>query len=355
MAGLVYTRRFLRDGVVAMRRGCWARARTIYFFHVAAYFSVFIFFIVHRTWTGHQFPNAPDPMVIHPLGALVVGPLLLSQPSMLDILPFYCAFMLLCPFLIRAYETGHRRQVLALSFLTWAAGNLFSPQAPLLNTTTLNSGAFNIFAWQILFVAGTAFGHAWARGQRLIASTRPYMFVSIFAVAALLFATRHAWISTSLPTETLSWLTNKNNLAPLRLFNTCLVFWLLHAVVARFPRALSWRPFALLGRESLAVFSIHILVAYVIMAYPHFFDASPVTRSLSLVALLGAMIVTAMAASRWREAHAVAPEKPSTESGLASAKASPRPTHWRPAAGWHNQSVALPRRASTQTAIGRSL
>jgi len=352
MAGLIYSRRFLRGGAGELQRSCWGRARTVYFFHLVGYIGVFAFVIVHRTWTGEVFPNAPLQMAIHPLRALLVGPLLLSQPSLLDILPFYCGFMLLCPILIKAYEVGRRRHVLAISFVVWAAVNWFSPQQPLLNTPTFNSGAFNIFAWQILFVVGTAFGHAWARGERLIARPSHATLILVLAVAALLFAVRHAWISTPVPANALSWLTNKNNLAPLRLFNTALIFWLLHAVVARFPRALSWRPFAVLGRESLSVFTIHVLIAVVIMAYPQFFDLSLTTRSLGTVVLLGAMTLTALAASHLRRAQVARENAAPAKSGLASGNGSDLAGQWQ-TNDWPNRSASSSRWINSKKYSGR--
>jgi hypothetical protein len=342
MAGLIYSRRFLRGGAGELQRSCWGRARTVYFFHLIGYVGVFALVMVHRAWTGEALPNAPLQMAIHPLRALLVGPLLLSQPSLLDILPFYCGFMLLCPVLIKAYEAGQRRRVLAVSFLVWAAVNWFSPQQPLLSTPTFNSGAFNIFAWQILFVVGTAFGHAWARGEHLIAHSSRSVLVPILVVAALLFAVRHAWISTGLPANTLSWLTNKNNLAPLRLFNTALIFWLVHSIAVRFPRALSWRPLALLGRESLPVFTIHVLIAYVIMAYPQFFDCTPARRLLGTIVLLGAMTLTALAASRWRMAQAPRKNTALDKSGLASRKGPALAGQWQ-TNDWPNRSASSSR------------
>jgi hypothetical protein len=352
MAGLVYSRRLARGGVGDLHRSCWARARTVYFFHLVGYIGVFALVTAHRAWTGGMLPNTPLQMATHPLRALFIGPLLLSQPSLLDILPFYCGFMLLCPVLIRAYEAGQRRRVLAVSFLVWAAVNWLSPQQPLLNTPTFNSGAFNIFAWQILFVVGTAFGHAWARGERLVVNSSRSVLVPILAVAVLFFAIRHAWIPSGLSSDTLSWLTNKNNLAPLRLFNTALIFWLLHSLIVRYPRALSWRPLALLGRESLPAFTIHVLIAYAITAYPQFFDRTPASRLLGTCTLLGAMTLTALAASRWRLAQAARENSAPAKSGLASRDGPALAGQWQ-TNDWPNRSASSSRWINSKKYSGR--
>jgi hypothetical protein len=301
MAGMVYTRRFLQSGITALRDGCLGRARQIYQQHLLIYFCVLALVSVFTLLQGKAPPNAPLQMILHPWRAVLVGPLLLSQPSLLDILPFYCAFMLLCPLLILGCEAGHRFPILAASFGVWLVVNVTSPQAPLLNTPTFHSGAFNLFAWQILFVAGVVFGHAKARQQVLLAPPTFATVLPIAGLAIVLFAARHAWLQLPLPRETLSWLTNKNNLAPLRFLDTALLFWLTHAVLTRWPNALSWRPLAALGRHSLPVFSAHVLVAYVILAEPAVFNASKLGQFAGIAILLGAMAVTAIIADRQKK------------------------------------------------------
>jgi hypothetical protein len=150
----------------------------------------------------------------------------------------------------------------------------------------------------------------------------------------------------------LSWLTNKNNLAPLRLFNTALIFWLIHSIAISYPRALSWRPLAALGRESLPVFTIHVLIAYVIIAYPQFFDRSLTTRSLGTVVLLGAMTLTALAVSRWRRAQAARKDTAPDKSGLASRNGPALAGQWQ-TNDWPNRSASSSRWINSKKYSGR--
>jgi hypothetical protein len=227
---------------------------------------------------------------------LVTGPLCLYQPALLDILPMYCGYILLVPVLIGACERRKRKWVLGLSLVAWALVNAFCPQVP--NTLYLSVGAFNMCAWQVLFVAGVVFGHAWARGETLIKTPNGVFLGILLFACGLLFAIRHALLAPFVPTGALDWLTNKNNLAPLRLANTAAIFLLLRAVVVHRPNALSWEPLAFLGRASIGVFTAHVVAAYAINANPHIFDSSSTGQWLGSALMLATMVSAAYLHSR---------------------------------------------------------
>jgi hypothetical protein len=291
MAGLVFTRKLLRDGQAELLRACFSRARSLYVFHIASYFAVFLIIGAAILWSGQLPPNAPLQMAAHPLRALLTGPLLVYQPALLDILPMYCGFIMLVPPLIWACERGLRNWVLGLSISLWALVNAFCPQIP--NTLYLSVGAFNMCAWQILFVVGGVFGHAWARGDQIVRVPRGAFLWCILAGCGLLFCVRHAFSPPGIPSTALDWLTNKNNLAPLRLANTAGLFLLVRYAASHHPSLLSWAPLAFLGRASIAAFTAHVIAAYVINANPRFFDASETERWLGTALMLTSMVTAA--------------------------------------------------------------
>ena len=86
---------------------------------------------------------------------------------------------------------------------------------------------------------------------------------------------------------------NKNNLAPVRLLNTLALFFLLHRLFVRWPRAFVWPPLELLGRHSLAVFSTHVAVAYVLFAFPQYVAATTARTWLGTAIMLGSLWVVA--------------------------------------------------------------
>lgn len=292
LAGMVYTRKLDRGSFAEMRACGFRRAATIYGFHLAAYFAIFAWVLGFTLHTGAPPDCSPGLMHNSPWRALLAGPALLYQPSLMDILPMYCAFILALPFLLRWLERGRRPLVLLCSFGLWTLCNAFVPRHPYV-AGVINTGAFDPGAWQLLFTVGVVFGHAWSRRQTLLPRPRAWLVALLFGTAALLYAVRHAFLANPWSQPLLDALTNKNNLAPLRLLNFAILAYLVYLVVTRFPRIMRWRPLAFLGRHSLPVFSTHVVVATVLLAFPAAFAETEESRWISTAILLGGMFAAA--------------------------------------------------------------
>lgn len=131
----------------------------------------------------------------NPIPALLSGIVLVYQPSMLDILPMYVVLMLLAPIslrLMQRYKTTGMTIVLATSLLIWVLphigiGNL----AWLPKALTVQVGAFNWLAWQLIFVSGMVIGFI-----RLERKGKPWqpkislMLLSLLAIS-FLYLQRH--------------------------------------------------------------------------------------------------------------------------------------------------------------------
>jgi hypothetical protein len=321
MAGMVYTKKLLRNGPTAMQEASVLRALTIYRYHLVTFFIVFAWVLGLSHWYGYSLPYMPTQMVDTPVRALLLGPLLLFQPTLFDILPMYCGLILLIPVLIKSFEAGRRTLVLTGSLLLWALVNVFCAQKPF-STDWIQTGSFNICAWQVLFVFGTAFGHAWARREALIPQSKTWFLSVSLVIAAVLFAVRHAFIPHPFSAAELDWLTNKNNLAPVRLFNIAVLFYLCYLLLRRFPNVFSVRPLAFLGRSSIVVFSAHVLVAYGMHAAPATF-AETISGQWLGTAL---MVASLFAAAAWDQKFNQAPKSAAIDARkpwVANAK----PTH----------------------------
>jgi len=276
MGGYVYARLWRKTNFQEMTRRCTQRAIAIYRWHVLAFVAVFAAFILFGFHQGVLPPNAPTAFVNHPQLSFLAGFLLLNQPALFDILPMYCVFLLAAPWCLRACQKGHYTSLVGASFASWLLVNLFVPQSSF-EYGPIHAGAFNLAAWQVLFVTGLCFGHFWAgRGaspssvssSHVLRTPSRVVLVSLIGIAAVLFCVRRGFLDVGLPTALLDVLTNKNNLAPLRLFNAAVLFYLIYLLLSRFPSVLSWRPLVWLGQCSLAVFTTHILATYVIQAFP---------------------------------------------------------------------------------------
>ncbi|MGA3008366.1 MAG: OpgC domain-containing protein, partial [Opitutaceae bacterium] len=120
LAGFVYTRRLLRDGASNLRATVWRRAGLIYRWQLVAYFTAFAVLALNAWITGTHSDTSPPLFTDHPLLAFALGPLLIYQPGLLDILPMYCVFVMLLPVVLGALQNGRRWLVLAVSFSLWA-------------------------------------------------------------------------------------------------------------------------------------------------------------------------------------------------------------------------------------------
>ena len=292
MAGLVYTRMLVRSGPKAVRRASLKREGTIYAYHLGAYLFIFVWVAGCRFWADFTPPAVPAQILNHPMIALLAGPALIYQPSLFDVLPMYFCFVLLIPVLLGILERGYRKSLFAMSLAAWALANILLPQSPYV-TASINSGAFNIASWQLLFVTGVIFGHAWTRGLRLLPAVKPFVVMLAALAACWLFLIRHAYVPSGIPGPVLSWLVNKNNLAPLRLLNVAILFWLAHLLLHRHPNLLGWKPLEFLGRHSIFVFTVHIGIAYVIYTFPAEFAQDAGGRFAGTSLMLGGLFAAA--------------------------------------------------------------
>lgn len=297
IAGWIYSRKLHERGPDAARTATRRRAGEVFRMHLLTYFGTFVWmtmFVLMTTNVPHLLPWL---FAAEPWKALVLGPTLLYQPGLLDILPMYCVFLLALPPVLRAVATGRSALVLMISLTLWAAAQFM--RGPILAFHgVVNLGAFNILAWQLLFIGGAVLGGHKALGQRLM-EPRAGVLAGAFVVAIYLALVRHGVLAAPLPAEQMGELVRKPVLAPLRLFNFALVAYLVGAGAMLFPRAFSWRPLALLGQHTLSVFSAHVIVAMVILTYPELFFYTPAGRWTATGAMVFTLFATALV-SRWR-------------------------------------------------------
>ena len=292
MAGLVYTRRFRTGGPGGLWRAALGRAKTIYAWHVASFIGALACVLLTEHALGYCSPNAPRLFFEHPIASLGLGAALLYQPGLLDLLPMYCVFVLFLPAMIGGLESGRRWLVLSASALLWLAGQ-WAPAAGL-HTYPLNTGSFNLLAWQFLFVAGLAVGHARASGLPQLARPSRWAVTCASCVAVYGFGVRQAHWPSLWPDPVFGVLLNKPALGLLRMADFGCVAYLVAIAGARFPRLLAARPLELLGRNSLAVVATQSVAIMALLQLPALF-ATPASRTLVAIGMVGALFAAAAA------------------------------------------------------------
>jgi hypothetical protein len=226
--------------------------------------------------------------LVHPWGALALIPLLLHQPPLFDILPLYVIFLGATPWLLAIARWRGWGIVLLFSALGWLAVqfNLGAHHARESHQwLPLRWGSFNFFSWQFVWVSGLAFGET-ALHRPLLAGNWRIVVGAISAPIVLAGLLARHGLLTFNPNWFL-WM-DKWTLGPLRLLNFAAWVGLLLAWNPRLP-SLPLKPFALLGRHSLAVFSFHlplVVAASTLVQSAPLSDAMQIAVGLSVIAAL---------------------------------------------------------------------
>jgi hypothetical protein len=306
-AGLAYGPVFMAgrpSWAQAMRP--WRRAFTIWWVHVLVVLCVLVLFslMLH------------DPAVADMAKKRNIAPVLDDMPLMLlalvtlahqfayaDILPLYIILMLAAPALL-ALAVRWPRAVMAGSVLVWFAVGFWKIRMP----TWPNPWGwfFNPMAWQVLFVAGLLTGLAIRRGQRWLPVRRVPLALAIgFLVAAAI------WVQVK-PVAALGghglWVLHEYAGFPdiFTSFDKSFVFLprLLHILALAY--VLSALPFlktlaaspklsplVRLGQNSLPVFALSSVLAYIAQVIKAVTPASNVLDTALIVAGLGLLFLMA--------------------------------------------------------------
>jgi len=209
----------------------------------------------------------------NPREATIAAALLEYRPSLLDILPMYITFMLITPLARAVARRWSWDPVIFVSLTIWAAaqfgmrhwlytkGDIFGLAVPESST-----GAFDLYGWQLLWIAGLALGTIYAdslagTGTSVDPEVRiPSWLLKLSIVVAAIFvflryAPTERWIN---PTA-YGWLIDKWHLGAARLINFSAIAILLTRFGARIAALPFIKPLASLGQASIEVFSVHVL------------------------------------------------------------------------------------------------
>ncbi len=305
MAGLVYAGGARRQNHADLRRAFWRRAGKIYGCQLSA--LLFLFTVIAFIGLSLKQAAVTNLMSFYlhaPVTAVASSLLLIYQPPLLDILPLYIVFMLMSPWLLSLARQHGWSTVMVGSVAVWlltqfglsewiygAASALFSLSVPY-----QESGAFSLWAWQLIWVLGL-----WMGSSRHEPVSAPFEFPrwavrTAFAIFIVGFCWRH--VAGQVPfadDDPLNLLFDKWQLGPLRLIN---LFALL-ILVLRFGPALAQRLprqrwLETLGSASLTVFCTHL--ALVLLMLGLLGDDFERPWALDLPVLLGSIVVLYAAA-----------------------------------------------------------
>ena len=270
----VYLRDAMQDvsGVIVK---LWRRTLKIYGYHLLMLAFAFTIAAVFAAKTHRPaIYNLINFYLAHPKTAILGGVLLIYCPPLLDILPMYVLFLFLTPIALAVGVRYGWRWVLGGSAALWVAAQFGLREvvhAWIVRVTHLaiplqETGAFNLFAWQAVWVVGLWFGARSALGDTPHNKV-PGWAVGVAAAACLFFiGIRHGWLGPLLTQPALGIQLDKWQLGWLRVINlttfTVVVYWMRPVLV----RMIAIEPFLTLGKASLRVFCAHLFFVFVGLA-----------------------------------------------------------------------------------------
>src|SRR5271169_2709659 len=179
----VYVPLIQRRGDHAMVSKILRRAGTIYLTHIA----LLAFAIVVAFAPGHGLLRA-----VHPLQTFVSGALLWNQVGFDRILPMYCVFLAVSPFVLKQFAKGRVWLIGVISASLWL-GAQFGLGDSWSSAAGLGPVTFNLCAWQAYFVAGQYFGYRALRSPASTIGKSRVLLAACVVVSLLLMVDRHSF------------------------------------------------------------------------------------------------------------------------------------------------------------------
>ncbi|HEU4983585.1 MAG TPA: OpgC domain-containing protein [Acidobacteriaceae bacterium] len=274
LVGRIYIREMLQDKTKTHLK-LFKRSLKIYGYHLLL---LVLAFSVAATYAAHMHKTALTNLftfyLAHPGTAILGSVLLLYCPPLLDILPMYVIFLAFTPLVLSASVRFGWRKILAVSFTVWLLAQFglrevvhnWIVSATHLHIPLQETGAFNLFAWQAIWIAGLWLGAEMARGVVPFKSVRPPVIAACVAICLFFIGVRHGWLGPHLTQQALGMELDKWSIGPLRVLNLisfAVVFYWLRKYVAKL---VSREPFITLGKASLQVFCAHLFFVFVGLA-----------------------------------------------------------------------------------------
>nr|WP_255551389.1 OpgC domain-containing protein [Granulicella sp. dw_53] len=278
LSALLVARLYIRKAAedeVKVRTKLWKRALRIYGYHLIlltlAFTLAAAFAVAHHKLA---LTNLLNFYLAHPVTAILGLLLLIYCPPLLDILPMYVIFLLITPYVLAIAARRGWKEILYASGAVWLLAQFGLKtwiHSGVVHLTHLHiplqeTGAFNLFVWQIIWISGMALGAASVEGRLPFARLPRFVFPLTTAICLFFIGVRHDWLGSHLTQERLALSLDKWQIGPLRLINliafTCVIYWARGIVT----RLVLIKPLTTLGKASLEVFCAHIVFVFVGLA-----------------------------------------------------------------------------------------
>ncbi len=274
LVATLYIHKAAEDGD-GVRHKLWKRALKIYGYHLIMLAMVFTVVAAFATHTHRAaIYNLVNFYLAHPATAVIGSLLLIYCPPLLDILPMYVTFLLVTPYILSAsIRRGWMGILLASSFIwllaqfglrTWM--HTLVVHATGLHIPLQETGAFNLFSWQAIWVLALWLGARSAQGVNPLSKLPEWVFPLSGAVCLFFLGVRHNWLGPHLTQDALGLALDKWQIGPLRVLNLFAFSCVVYGARKVLTRLVLVEPFLTLGKASLEVFCAHVFFVFVGLA-----------------------------------------------------------------------------------------
>ena len=300
--GSVYSGLAQREGDAAMDRKLALRTLRLYVYHLLL--IAFAFLAAARFASPGRRPGLYNLLDYYfaagPKRAFLDAALLIYRPALLDILPLYILFLAMSMVAFFLAKRIGWKPVLAVGFAVWLAAQFGFRQALYdflcrnagLRVPFSDLGAFDLWAWQFLWLLGLWCGTRWAEGRLPVEEWARRITVPAMVLVPVLLVFR--WmVGNGIELGNFEILFDKWHSGGMRLIN----FAAIAALAIRFQRPLARlaiAPLVLLGRASIQVFCAHLFFCFlglVIMGNRSM--VSPWQQAVLIALTLSALYLTA--------------------------------------------------------------
>ena len=270
----IYLRQAAGDQEV-LRQKLWKRALRVYIYHVVLLVVAFTV-IATIAVTQHRVAliNLLNFYIAHPVVAVVGSLLLIYCPPLLDILPMYVLFLLMSPFVLYAAMKRGWTTVVFGSLGVWLLaqfGLRVLVHNMVVKVTHLpiplqETGAFDLFSWQWIWISGMWIGARSAEGHNPLSRITGKWTVLCGVLVVFFIGVRHEWFGPQLTPEHFGYTLDKWRIGPLRMVNLVACAGLIYWMRKYIKKVVSREPFLTLGAASMEVFCTHLLFVFVGLA-----------------------------------------------------------------------------------------
>ena len=162
VAGMVYSRHYVKTSYRDLRSKCNKRAFTLYVYHILTFGILIVISrlssTMYASWNSGWIPNLNGSIFLEsPAKALGLGSTLIYQPTHLDILPMYALLLLALPWALGITRRWGPLPLLIIAVSLWTlamGGRTYNWMGEQLAPMDLRPPYFDLVAWQLLFWIG---------------------------------------------------------------------------------------------------------------------------------------------------------------------------------------------------------